>query len=142
MTVSSTSSSAQQFFDDGYNMLPIALDGRKRPAGLALPNGSWGPLQDTRITAEDVTRWYGGNNPYGIAVICGHISDNLLVLDCETKQVWDDIHRDLSCDPELSELVQQCTLSQTPSGGYHLWMHLDHPCPPGRKLAQEKRLMC
>ena len=138
MTFFSTSSSAQQFFDDGYNMLPIALDGKKRPAGLALPNGSWGPLQDNRITAEDVTRWYGGQSPYGIAVICGHISDNLLVLDCETKQVWDDIHRDLSCDPELAELVQQCTLSQTPSGGYHLWMHLDHPCPPGKKLAQTK----
>ena len=126
---------ARQLLDNGYNVLPVALDGQKRPASMALPLGQWKPLETTRVSNEDLTRWYG-SAPYGIGVICGNVS-RLLVLDCETTEVWQSIFREATAtDSETLDLINTSTLVQTPSGGFHLYMTMDEPVPRGRKLAK------
>jgi hypothetical protein len=130
-----TQEKAQELFADGFNLLPVALDGQKRPASMALPLGQWKTLETNKISPYDIIRWYS-SAPYGIGVICGNVS-RLLVLDCETAEVWQSILQDATAtDLETLELINASTLVQTPSGGFHLYLIMDEPVPRGRKLAR------
>ena len=133
---------ARQYLAAGYSLLPIALDGRKRPAGQVLPrdaNGkpSWLPFQKNRPTESDLQHWHGSTVPYGIGIICGEISRRLIVLDCESEQVWLDIERE-AIGQGLGDLLAGCLLSVTPSGGRHLYIHLSTgTVPSGTVLARD-----
>jgi hypothetical protein len=134
---------ARQWLTNGYSILPIATDGRKRPAGQVLPrdgNGvpSWLPFQARIADEHELDRWYGSAAPYGIGIICGDISGSLIVLDCESEEVWLDIEREArAAGGRLQQLVDAATLTATPSGGRHLFIHLDCQTPPGIILARD-----
>ncbi|MBM4098284.1 MAG: hypothetical protein FJ261_16200, partial [Planctomycetes bacterium] len=118
-------------------------DGRKRPAGQVLPRDldgrpSWLPYQTRVADLDELSRWYGSSSPYGIGIICGDISGSLIVLDCESEEVWLDIEREArAAGGRLQQLVDGATLTVTPSGGRHLFIHLDGTTPPGTVLARD-----
>jgi hypothetical protein len=136
--------SARRWLAAGYSILPIATDGRKRPAGQVLPRDqdghpSWLPYQSRIADEDELARWYGSAAPYGIGIICGDISGSLIVLDCESEQVWLDIEREARAGGgRLQELVDGATLVATPSGGRHLFIHLDCQVPGGTVLARDQ----
>jgi hypothetical protein len=135
--------SARQWIANGYSILPIATDGRKRPAGQVLPRDqdgvpSWLPFQSRIADENELNRWYGSAAPYGLGIICGDISGSLIVLDCESEEVWLDIEREARASGgRLQQLVDAATLTATPSGGRHLFIHLDCQTPPGTILARD-----
>ena len=136
--------SARRYLAMGYSILPIATDGRKRPAGQVLPRDqdgkpSWLPFQTRVATETDLTNWYGSTVPYGIGIICGEISSRLIVLDCEAEGVWLDIERE-AVGQGLGDLIRESALMATPSGGRHLYVHLTEgfPVPAGTVLARDQ----
>jgi Bifunctional DNA primase/polymerase, N-terminal len=76
----------------GLSCIPIATNGRKAPAWHLLPNEwderqqrhthVWKPYQTRLPSPEELQRWFGRGN-VGIAVIGGHVSGNLEILDID-----------------------------------------------------------
>lgn len=128
-----TLSLAQSLLGDGYSVIPVAR--AKRPAI------SWARHMLERAQDDMLTSWYSGSSGYGIGLVCGHVSEQLLVLDVESESAWEQLLQTISLSTEglctLLDYVQTSSLSVTPSGGRHLLMHLDYPTPPGAVLARD-----
>lgn len=87
--------------------------------------GSWQPLQTTRIKPDEAHRLFckSRTEDIGIGVVCGAVSGNLELIDCDihndqTGTLWTEF-----CDLlENAEpgLLRRLVIQQTQSGGYHL----------------------
>jgi hypothetical protein len=125
-----TLASAQLLLRHGYSIIPVAR--AKKPA---IP---WAPYMLNRADEQTVQQWYTSSSGHGIGIVCGHVSNQLLVLDVESEDAWlrllDTVR--LGADQELLDLIETSSLSITPSGGRHLLMHLHYNTPPGTVLAR------
>lgn len=72
------------------------------------------PLTDTEIMN------YFGNTPNNIGILCGPISDNLLVLDFDSRRAWEEYKRDLSH-------IANNTLATRTRRGYHIFTRTPDP---------------
>lgn len=131
-----TAISAQQA---GINVLPVKIDGSKRPD---LPN--WKIYQRRRVTPGEIDRWFRVSGR-GLAVVTGEISGNLEALDIdslETYRAWLDCIRRDSSLRALYDRIARGYLESTPAGGRHLL----YRCPTiarnqalARKMLEEPR---
>lgn len=80
----------------GFSVIPLVY-GSKRPA---LP--SWEEYQGRRPTEEELTAWFGGERR-NVGVICGEVSDNLVVLDFDRPEVFEKVK---SCLPPSAPVVE------------------------------------
>ncbi len=108
---------AKEYLKAQLSVIPTKED--KLPA---LP--SWKPYQSQRIKEDEVEGLFTGANVKGLAIICGAISGGLEVIDVDTKHdttgsLWDEL-RGLIED-NLPELYSRLVISQTKSGGYHIY---------------------
>jgi len=106
---------ARRLYEAGFSLLPIKLDGSKEPA---LP--SWDELRENRASIQQIERWFK-NNIHGIGVVAGRASGNLVILDFETQQAWDDFQA-IAKDEELAHYVDAAPLACTPGQGFHLYL--------------------
>src|SRR5438045_3443500 len=68
----------------GINVLPIPGDGSKRPPM------KWERYQHERVVLRDLERWFLSTQGYpGMAFVTGAISQNLEVLDFDTREVYE-----------------------------------------------------
>ncbi|MBW2674712.1 MAG: bifunctional DNA primase/polymerase [Deltaproteobacteria bacterium] len=82
------------------NIIPIR-------AGEKIPACSWGDYQLARYPREKLTLWKGN-----FAVICGSISNHLVVIDFDSPELYKRFFSD----------IDTFTV-RTPSGGYHLYFY-------------------
>lgn len=76
-------STAQSYLENGFSVIPVLADGTKRPA-----LDRWKPYQTQRVDTETLEEWFEqGRN--GIGIVCGPVSNNLIVLDFECPTVFD-----------------------------------------------------
>jgi len=80
------------------NIIPIR-------AGEKIPACSWGDYQHVPFPREKLTLWKGN-----LAVVCGSISNHLVVLDFDSPELYKRFFSD----------IDTFTV-RTPSGGYHLY---------------------
>jgi putative DNA primase/helicase len=120
--------------DAGCSVIPIQADGSKRPAG------SWKAAQTVRAT-RDVAREYASRYA-GIGVVCGAVSGNLEMLELEGRAITSgygqrlrEACRDHGIEDVLDALMGGC-LTQSPSGGYHMWYRVDGAPRGNTKLAR------
>lgn len=115
---------AEKYVESGLAILPICLDGSKKPACE-----SWDPENAEEFDATDI----GG---LGIGIKCGQVSQNLVVFDFEDEQVFHDWRAFLrKCGIEVHD---EQPLVASPRPGYHLYVSLDSVPPAGEKLAKSK----
>lgn len=99
----------------GFSIIPVKNDKR--------PKCKWKEFQNRMPTEEDITSWafYEGE---GIAIVTGAISNNLEVIDIDSKydltgeltsSIWKAIK---DWNPELFDKL---VIQETRSGGYHLY---------------------
>jgi protein-arginine kinase activator protein McsA len=69
---------AQKYLDAGFSIIPLAPNS-KRPA-----LETWAEFQQRRPTLDEVAQWWQNGSNYGIAVVCGKVS-NLIVLDIDDE---------------------------------------------------------
>ena len=78
---------------------------------------TWKHLQSEKYTGEFPT-------DHNVAVICGAISDNLLVLDLDHETLYN----------EFSEYHDKTFIVKTGKKGYHLYFHYDDIVVKSKKL--------
>src|SRR5690348_2509009 len=81
----STYEAAYYYISLGLSVIPIRLDGSKKPFLK-----EWKPYQSEIANDDDLESWF---NPYadtyGIGIVCGEVSGNLEVIDIESR-FWSD----------------------------------------------------
>lgn len=120
---------AEQYHGSGISILPVALDGSKRPAY------GWQEYQSRRSTEAERARWFDGPNPYGIGAIGGTVSGNLEILDFDHDAKKTFAAFMAAVEEQARGLSLLLVVAQTPSGGYHVW----YRCPDG-KIDGNKKL--
>jgi hypothetical protein len=129
---------ALRFATQGIVAVPVAADGTKRP-GLS----TWKDFQHRHPTQDELLTWFG-NNPDGVGVICGAISNNLEMLELEGRAVDAKMHieiADIAKGSGLGDLWERLNsgyVEVTPSRGLH-WLYFvaDGVLPGNTKLARK-----
>lgn len=139
---------ARRLLDAGVSLIPIALDGAKRPAGDLLPRepdphepgrykATWKPYQSRPATPEEARRWWRVCRPPGLAAVCGNVSlGGLELIDFDQGgECWDDWLALVA--EEMPQLPRRTCAVRTP-GGRHCWLCCAEQVTPGNaKLASD-----
>ena len=83
---------------------------------------NWKELQYRKPTDAEIERWFGSGKPVNVAVVCGQVSGNLVVLDFDSEQAYRDFF------PKHEEL-ERSTLVVRTGRGYHAYFRLDRALP-------------
>lgn len=119
----------------GVSVIPILANGTKRAAV------EWKQYQSQIASEEQLRSWFEKSD-YGLAVICGRVSGGLEMVELEGRVVEDSsllirlddaliAHR----VDQIWSLLENAYKEWTPSGGVHLFYHLDGPVPGNTKIA-------
>ncbi|RLI17879.1 hypothetical protein DRO54_10880, partial [Candidatus Bathyarchaeota archaeon] len=114
----------------GYSVIPIFYRNKK-------PLIKWEEYQRRRPTIEEVEKWFS-NNQVNIAIVCGRVSDNLIVLDFDRKEKFKEFENEL---PEKWRKIFNSTQLVESGKGYHFRFRLKDPeLLPGPKTRVRKDL--
>lgn len=108
----------------GLSIIPLRFK-EKTPA---LP--SWKKYQGVKPKAGELLEWFGSDIPRNVGIVCGKVSGNLVVLDCDTEERWAAVIR--YCD-ERNIDIYQTPVAKT-ARGFHVWIRLRN-LPPSRRIA-------
>lgn len=135
---------ALAWYEAGCSVVPIAKGGKKNPTR------EWTTLQKMRLTRAEVDNYWRGDEPYGVALICGAVSGNLEMLELEaaatTREAMSKIHNacvERGIDWLWDELNLKGYVEWTPSGGLHYLYRMPGEIPGNTKIAvdtQDKTL--
>ena len=124
----------------GVSVVPILPNQTKRPAI------QWADFQVTVPTLGQVEEWWGNGQSYGLALICGAVSNNLEMTEIEGRACFGESMSAIQTamtDLGIESLWTLLTGAQgysemSPSGGIHLLYRItDHPVPGNTKIAQD-----
>ena len=130
---------------NGFSLIPIRVDGTKRPATR------WRDYIATAPTLDQVDDWWGNAHTFGIAVICGGVSGNLEMTEIEGRAfTFDNITEirnllDEAGHRELWDYLNSDSgyVEQSPSGGIHFLYRIgDHDIPGNTKIANNADQEC
>ena len=122
---------ADKYLNKGISVIPVLLD--KRPA---LPWAQYQREFIDRLTLATYIEFSGLNA--GIAIVCGKVSKNLMVLDIDNKtNEAESVLNDLLSIAEFYEIIEnnKIPIVKTQSGGYHVLFRVDRPIEGSKKLA-------
>jgi hypothetical protein len=72
------------YLKQGFNVIPIG-DASKQPII------DWKPYQTRKLTAAEIEQWFFSGATINIGIICGAVSENLVVLDFDEEKVYDKV---------------------------------------------------
>jgi AAA domain/Bifunctional DNA primase/polymerase, N-terminal len=130
MTAQRQLDAAHRYRERGLSVIPIRGDGSKAAACR------WAEYQREPPDDAQLARWFGNGETRGLALIAGEVSGNLLVIDFECIELFDQwltlarpILAEAGIDPETLPLVE------TPRPGRHVYLRTAEPPPGNDKLA-------
>ena len=98
------------YVNQGVNLIPIKF-------GEKTPLVEWSRYQTRRITEEDIKNWFSGDIGVNVAVVCGKISGNLVVVDFDDPRAF----------KRLLSGIDQETLVVKTARGAHVYFRTDYP---------------
>ncbi len=104
---------AMAYYERGWCIIPIR-SGTKKPACK-----KWIPFQSKRPDRAKLRRWFAKRTDYGLAVICGEVSDGLTIRDFDTMdgyERWQQQH------PDLAKTLPTVSTAR----GRHVYFQSDH----------------
>jgi len=108
----------------GYSVIPIRYRDKK-------PLVRWEEYQKRRPTEEELKKWFT-NDQVSIAIVCGRVSGNLVVLDFDIKEKFKDFEKEL---PEKWKNIFNNTQLGESGKGLHFYFRLKDPeLLPGPKV--------
>ena len=110
---------AQQLYDQGISVCPAQVNGSKKS------RGKWKQYQQRRCSRRTLNQWFDQKEPWAIAVVCGTVSSNLLVIDIDDQNLIDPFESELK-KRHLS-LYESLVAVETGSGKRHLYLFCDAP---------------
>lgn len=123
---------------NGVSVIPILANKTKRPSV------QWREYQARIPNDGELSEWWGNGHPYGIALICGHVSGNLEMTEIEGRAYTAGVVNQLITDqcvalgviPAWQRVLNGYT-QRSPSGGLHLLYRIsDLPVPGNEKIAR------
>ncbi len=117
---------AKRYNEHGVSVIPIALDGSKRPS-----LSQWKIWQSQPQTIDDVLYLFSSYR-CGIAAICGSVSGNLECLDFDDGNLYEPFVQ------MAADAVKDLPVVLTPSGGYHIVYRCD-TIEGSQKLARDDK---
>jgi len=105
------------YYDKGYSVFPLK-QGTKEPAVKV-----WEPYKTERATREQVAEWFK-NNDKNIAVICGAVSGNLVVLDFDDSPEQPSFYSKFF---KREEIEKNTPVVETSFGRYQVYLRSDKP---------------
>lgn len=126
---------------NGFSLIPIRVDGTKRPATR------WRDYIATAPTLDQVEQWWSNGHAYGIAVICGSVSGNLEMTEIEGRAfTYENITEirnllDEAGHRDLWDYLNSSSgyVEHSPSGGIHFLYRIgDHEVPGNTKIAKDE----
>lgn len=133
---------ARTYVAAGLSVIPVLLDGTKKPAARLLPeepdesggkvHATWKPFQQRRPNDQELVHWFEGGKA-GIAVVCGEVSGGLEVLDFDDPEIFERWYAALK--DQRPDLVPRLPVVRTPRGGSHVYYRTRNRAG-NRKLAR------
>ncbi len=112
----------------GLSVIPIrAVRPGGKDKGKVPALRVWKPYQSQLPEDTELVNWFGSADEQGIAIICGLISLGLEVLDFDTAWVFDEWS--VQVEEQLPGLLATLPQVRTPSGGAHVYCHVEEPAP-------------
>ena len=74
---------ARNLYDQGISVCPAQVDGSKKS------RGRWKQYQERRCSRQQLAQWFDRAEPWAIAVVCGEVSQKLLVIDIDDSDLID-----------------------------------------------------
>lgn len=109
----------KKYLDAGFSFMPIKRDGSKAPLQ------SWKWLEKARPTYQQCMRWgfsKSNTKPYGLAIVGGHISGNLEIIDFDKMDAFESFMDDIA-GKKIEDVVLTLPFVKTPRG-VHIYMRL------------------
>lgn len=115
---------AAEYVAAGLSVLPIRIDGTKRPDGVLPPDPKtgiheWAPYKHRLPSDSEIVTWF--THPKGIGIIGGAISGSLEVLDIETAEAVEQWGALIMSSETGRSLLQRLPRVSTPGGGMHVY---------------------
>jgi hypothetical protein len=122
---------AHRYRARGLSLIPVKTDGSKAPAV-----SKWKQFQKDAADESQVTKWFGTCAVRGMAIVCGEISGNLLVLDFEDVELFDEwLELATPLFAEAGIDIAKVPIVETPRPGRHVYLRTAEPPPANDKLA-------
>jgi len=102
----------------GLSIIPIVYKGKTSLV-------SWEQYQKHRAGSEQLDEWFGDGKPKNIGIISGSVSGNLVVLDFDRKEVWDEWLKNWNEDKHRS--IYEVTPVVETGRGYHVYLRTKSP---------------
>ncbi len=124
---------ARAYLAAGFSLVPVRLDGSKRPVC------AWKEYESRPPTDQELREWFDRPRPYGIALLGGAVSGNAEYIDFDHRAeevfpAWRDL-----VEAERPGLVNRLALTRTPRPGWRISYRVaDCNVPGNQKLAQEQ----
>lgn len=99
---------AREYTRAGIGVIPLTLDGDKKPAC-----GSWKPYQTAIADDDQLRRWFFRDR--GLAMVCGRVSGGLEVIDFDDWTCFEPWKE--QCDPAV---LSWLPVIETGRGGFHV----------------------
>ena len=116
----------------GFSLIPIVKGTKK-------PSVEWKPYQTRRPKTDELKQWFSANNT-GVAIVCGGISQNLVVLDFDQPDLfagfsafWKESYGDA--------IDAMTPVVETGGGGRHVYLKMKDLPPLYHPLGDERKLL-
>lgn len=125
---------ARKFLEFGYSIIPLKVDGTKRPIG------PWKEYQTRHATEHEVESWTKNGQPCAWAVVAGRISGGVHVVDFDHdgpaifERFWIDAQQ------QLPGILKSLVVVATPRPGRQVWFRQNSAPPSSRTLAYTEPL--
>lgn len=105
----------------GFSVIPLKY-GDKRPL---VP---WKTFQERRPTEEEVEEWLRRYKRFNIGIVCGSISNNLVVIDFDEAEQFKLFVQRVLRHPRLTRILDNTWIVRT-GKGYHVYFQLEGGVP-------------
>jgi len=108
------------YYKNGLSLFPLPY-GEKADKRF-----KWGEYQKRKPTKAEIKTWFGNGAQHNIAIICGEISSNLVVLDCDSDERFYELANIICTKTGVDDVLDFTRVSQT-GKGYHIWLFTSEP---------------
>jgi hypothetical protein len=115
----------------GFSIIPVLPLDKK----AAIP---WSVYQDRKPVDGEISEWLEKywSRGYNIAIVCGVVSNNLVVVDVDVYN-----NPDSAKIFSMDAVMEETTVVETPSGGYHIYFLSKNPVPSFNLVYQAKPIL-
>mgnify|MGYP001772573099 CR=1 FL=1 len=106
------------YLGHGLSIIPL------KPKSKEPAIESWKPYQGNRATEEEVEKWFRNTNN-NIGIVCGAISGNLVVIDFDSKELYQKWYEFIDKEyPEIRDIILNTWVVKT-SRGRHIYLRIN-----------------